>query len=561
MTMAELRKLGWDAVDVLLVSGDAYVDHPSFGPAVIGRVLLAAGYRVGILAQPDWTRPDSLRTLGRPRLACAVSSGNMDSMVNLYTAARHLRTEDAYSPGGKTGLRPPRALTVYANLARQAFPGLPVVIGGIEASMRRLVHYDYWQDKLRPSVLADTKADALVFGMGELAVVALLDALAQGTPLAGIPGVARLLGKKEAEAFDRSSCAVLPSFEEISASPPALLAAQKLIEAEMNPHCGKRLFQGHGDRAVLVEPPAAPLSQAELDAVYSLPFSGLTHPSYHESVPALTMIQNSVTCVRGCPGGCAFCGLGLHQGRFLSSRSRGSVLAELGRLTDSPSFKGTVSDLGGPSANAYGHAPKDPALCAKCHRSSCLSPELCRNYGVDEEPMLALLHDAAATPGVKHLFINSGLRLDLAMRQKRLTAEIIKRHVSGHLKVAPEHLSDKVLRLMRKNPSKDFLDFLDFFAKTSAAAGKEQYVLPYFMANFPGCDDRDMAELEAFLDARGWTLRQCQDFMPLPMTMAAAMYHSGLAPDGNPIVVNKGLKARREQLDSLKRDRSGPRRR
>ena len=555
MSLEEVRRIGWDAVDVALVTGDAYVDHPSFGAAVVGRVLVAAGFRVGVIAQPDWLSPESLRILGKPTLAFAVTAGNLDSMLCLYTAARRLRDDDAYTPGGQSGLRPPRALTVYANLARAAYPGTPVIIGGIEASMRRLAHYDYWQDRIRPSVLLDTKAELLIHGMAERAVVEALRRLAAGTPLEGIPGTAVLLGMKAAGSRDLSGYVELPSCDDILKEPGAFMRSLLMVERELNPCCGKGVAQRHGDRVVLVERPPMPLNTNELDAVYRLPFARAPHPSHEVVIPAFDMIKDSVTALRGCPGGCSFCGLGLHQGKFVTSRSRESVLEEIGRMAERKGFSGIVSDVGGPTANSYGSARRNPDACAACRRPSCLFPEICDNFQCDGVAFAELLDACGKIPGVRKAFVSSGLRLDLALRQKKLIAQIVERHTPGRLKIAPEHLDDSVLRLMRKNPSSCFWEFLELFRNECRRLGRETPLVPYFIANFPGSDEESMRRLDRALTEAGIDTTQSQDFIPLPMTIASAMYYEGKSWDGEPLTVRRGLKERRRQLELLKKRR------
>lgn len=556
MSAAEMKRLGWEKLDILLITGDAYIDHQSFGIALIGRLLISLGFRAGVIAQPDWKNLNSLKIMGKPELACAISSGNTDSMLNIYTAGRRLRKTDDYSPGGKTGLRPSHACSVYSQLAHAAFPGIPVIIGGIEASMRRIAHYDYWQDKIRPSILVDSKADILVYGMGERAIKEIVERLAAGKSSGSIKGTARLLGKQASIKFKPDGEYIsLPAFEEHLKNPEAILKSAMICESEMNPYCGRGLIQQYGDRLLVVESPAEPLNSSELDKLYELPFSGLPHPAYKEKIPAFEMIKNSITSVRGCPGGCSFCGIGLHQGKFITSRSVDSILREIRRLVKNPEFRGTISDIGGPTANTYGNYSKKTELCRKCRRVSCLFPEICPNYVPDENLMLKLLGKASKTEGVKNVFISSGLRLDLALRQRNLLREIIRGHVSGHLKVAPEHLDDDTLWLMRKNPSKDFFEFLKVFENESGKSGKEQYVVPYFISNFPGSSDEKMKTVDRFLHSLKWQLRQVQDFIPLPMTMAAAMYYAGKTPEGRNIKVNRGLRERRNQIKMLKKRR------
>jgi len=579
-TRDEMLARGWTELDVLIVTGDAYVDHPSFGAAMIGRVLEAEGLRVGIVAQPDWRTPESLQVMGRPRLFCGVTAGNLDSMLANYTAARHKRREDSYSAGGLPGRRPNHAAVVYAQLARGAFPGLPVILGGIEASLRRVAHYDYWEDKLRPSILVDSKADLLVYGMGESAareIARRLNTTGAGTSadLSGIRGTARLLGAKDSRALHdapsappqratpeglrepdhldptTSGAVVLPSWEQLQADRALLLSATRLVEAEQSPFCGRRLVQFHGARAVVVEPPAPPLSETDLDALYDLPFTRLPHPAHTAPIPAFTMIRDSVTIVRGCAGGCTFCGLGLHQGKFLASRSETSILRELGRLAADRGFRGTVSDLGGPSANLYGCRNGVDDACRACRRPSCLVPAICRHFKIAEEPAISVLRSARGVPGVKHVFVQSGIRMDVALRTPKYLRELVRHHVSGHLKVAPEHLDPSVLRRMRK-PGGVFVPFLEAFRRESAAAGKEQYLVPYFISSFPGCTQEEMRVVEEYLHTSRWNLQQVQDFIPLPMTPAAAMYVTGLDYEtGEAIPVARGAGERQRQRASL----------
>lgn len=558
MSREEMKKLGWDRIDILLITGDAYIDHPSFGAALIGRLLIAEGYRVGIIAQPEWQNPESVKVLGVPALACAVTSGNLDSMVNIYTAGRRFRRDDAYSPGGKTGKRPPHALTVYSQLLKRAFPGMPVVLGGIEASLRRVAHYDYWQDKIKPGVLVDSKADILVYGMGERATLEIFLRISRKTSLRGIKGTAVLLGKNAAFDFmdkEASEYIQLPSYDEHLKNRDAVMLSTLTVEREMNPYSGKGLYQLCGERLLLVESPAPPLSPDEMDKVYSMPFSRMPHPSYREAIPAFETVKDSVCAVRGCPGGCSFCGLVSHQGHFISSRSHQSIIDEIKRLVKMKVFRGTVSDIGGAAGNIYGHGSFDKEKCRKCRRSSCLFPEKCPNYNAEENSLLQLLDKIGKIEGVKHLFINSGLRLDLALLQKKQTRELIKKHISGHLKVAPEHLHPEVLKLMRKNKADDFYEFLDFFYEESRRAGKEQYLVPLFISNFPGSSEKEMKVVDDFLNSRNWSPQQVQDYIPLPMTMGAAMYYSGKSPDGKTISVNRGLKERRPQINMLKKKR------
>jgi uncharacterized radical SAM protein YgiQ len=593
MTRAEMKVRGWNELDVLIITGDAYIDHPAFGAAVIGRVLEADGWRVGIIAQPDWTKPESLTVMGRPRLFCGITAGNLDSMLSHYTAARRKRKEDSYTPGGVVGKRPNLAGMVYTQLAKKAFPGVVTVIGGIEASLRRTAHYDYWQDKLRPSILQDSKADLLVYGMGERAIREIArrlvgqaslypESLCSGgeqakntlpntgsasynksDPLSGIPGTARLLGGKESAELDFSDCVKLPTFEECQADKKAVLELTRLTEREQNPFTGKPLVQFHGARAVLIEPPAKPLTTAEMDRVYELPYTRLPHPSYKEPVPAFTMIKESVTVVRGCGGGCAFCGLGLHQGRFLTSRSEDSVVREVKTMAEMPTFSGTITDLGGPTANLYGCANGVCEACKVCRRASCLFPKICPNLELDAESAIHLMKRVRELAKVKHVFIQSGIRMDVALRNPQYIRELAKHHVSGHLKVAPEHMHPNVLKKMRKPGPETFCEFQKVFEEENRAAGKKQYLVPYFISNFPGSTEGEMKAVEKFVRAEEWKLQQVQDFIPLPMTPAAAVYYTGLDYEtGEPVPVIRGLAERRTQMKQLrphtKRSRTKP---
>jgi uncharacterized radical SAM protein YgiQ len=560
MSRAEMTARGWDELDVLIITGDAYIDHPAFGAAVIGRVLEAAGWRVGLIAQPDWTKPESLTVMGRPRLFCGITAGNLDSMLSHYTAARRKRKEDSYTPGGVTGKRPNLASMVYAQMAKKAFPGVVTVLGGIEASLRRTAHYDYWQDKFRPSILADSKADLLVYGMGERAIREIARRIAENKPLFAIPGTARLLGGKESAEQNFSDCVKLPSFEECLADKKAVLELTRLTEREQNPFSGKPLVQMHGARAVRIEPPAKPLTSAEMDRVYELPYMRLPHPSYKEPVPAFTMIKESVTVVRGCGGGCAFCGLGLHQGRFLTSRSEDSVVREVKTMAAMPSFSGTVTDLGGPTANLYGCANGVCEACKVCRRPSCLFPKICPNLELDAESAIHLMKRVRELAKVKHVFIQSGIRMDVALRNPQYIREMAKHHVSGHLKVAPEHMHPNVLKKMRKPGPETFCEFQKTFDEENRAAGKKQYLVPYFISNFPGSTEGEMKAVEKFVRKEDWKLQQVQDFIPLPMTPAAAVYYTGLDYEtGEPVPVIRGLAERRTQMKQL-RPHTKPRR-
>ena len=558
MTRAEMEKLGWEELDILLVTGDCYVDHPSYGISLIGRMLLAEGYRVGIIAQPDWSDPECMKTLGRPLVGAGISSGNMDSMVNIYTAGRRLRREDAYSEDGVTGKRPPHALGVYTQLVKRAFPGLPVMIGGLEASLRRIAHYDYWQDKLRPSALVDSKADILSFGQGERSVPEIFRRFKEGASPRGIPGTAVLLGKLAAAEFQPAEAyRELPDWDTMNRDRDALLTATKLVESEMSAFGKRGLYQRYNDRILVLEPPPDPLSTAELDAVHDLPYYGGPHPAYKGRIPAFETIKHSIPAVRGCPGGCAFCGLVSHQGRYVSSRSPESIKGDVKRISSRKDFRGTITDIGGAAGNIYASRIADPDRCAVCRRSSCLFPSICDNYTCTGKELVTLLREVSSMAEVKHLYINSGIRLDLTLRQKELFRELVQKHVSGHMKLAPEHLHPKVLKYMRKSSAEEFFEVTRLFYEESAKCGKKQYVIPLFISNFPGCTAKEMQVVDDFLNRNNWSPQQVQDYIPLPMTMGAAMYYSGKDPQGNAITVNRGLKERREQIDVLKRKRSG----
>ncbi|MCC6672638.1 MAG: YgiQ family radical SAM protein [Planctomycetes bacterium] len=532
----EVRALGWEAPDVVFVSGDAYVDHPSFAAAVLGRTLEAHGFRVAILPQPDWRSTKEWLALGRPRLCYAVSAGNMDSMINHYTANRKRRNDDAYSPGGRIGLRPDRPTNVYAQRCREAFPGVPVVIGGVEASLRRIAHYDYWSDTVRQSILATSKADLLGYGMGEAALVAIASRLAAGEPvtaLRDLRGVAYLLGRNEQRPEHRFGDGVtleLPAYEAVREDRVAFAHMTRMLHQETNPLNARRLVQRHGDRLLVVNPPALPLTEAELDAIYDLPYQRVPHPRYREPIPAHQMIQDSVTIMRGCFGGCTFCSITMHQGRAIQSRSERSILREVQAIAVRPGFKGYISDLGGPTANMYRMRCTRPEVEAVCRRQSCVHPTVCRLLGTDHRPTIDLLRAARAVPGVKRIHVSSGIRMDLAVRSPEYIREIAAHHVSGHLKVAPEHVAAQVLEHMKKPAPEHFDAFAGAFASASAAVGKEQYLVPYFIASHPGSGVKEMIELAVFLKVRGYRPRQVQDFIPAPMDVATCMYWTGLDP-------------------------------
>jgi len=537
---SEMEALGWDQADVIFVSGDAYVDHPSFAAALLGRWLEAHGFRVAVLAQPDWQSADAWRALGPPRLFYAVSAGNMDSMINHYTANRKRRNADAYSPGGRIGLRPDRASAVYAQRCREAFKGVPVVVGGVEASLRRVAHYDYWSDKVRPSHLVHSKADLLAFGMGERTILAIAQRLAAGeevSALRDLRGVAYLLGAKQelpAHTFglmDAAPDVELPDFEAVREDARAFALATRHVHRETNPSNARRLVQAHGARRLVVNPPALPLEEAELDRLHELPYARAPHPGYTEAIPAWQTIADSVQIMRGCFGGCTFCSITLHQGRTIQSRSEASVLRELETVAGRPGFKGHVSDIGGPTANMYRMQCSRPEVEATCRRLSCVHPKVCKLLGTDHAPLRSLMQKSRALPGVKKVNVASGIRMDLAADEPEYLEELAAHHVGGHLKVAPEHASESVLARMKKPGGDSFDRFAAGFRAASKRAGKEQYLVPYFIASHPGSGLDEMIELALYLKKNGYRPRQVQDFIPAPMDIATCMYHTGLDPE------------------------------
>jgi len=553
-TKNEMTARGWQQCDVILVTGDAFVDHPSFGAAVIGRVLEEQGFKVGIIAQPDWRSPADVMRLGRPRLFFGVTSGNIDSMLHHYTANKKLRHDDPYSPGGRHGLRPNRAVIVYSNLIRQSCKDVPIVLGGIEASLRRLAHYDYWDDTVRRSILFDAKADLLVYGMGERAVGRIAQLLntedgRQNIELMNVPGTAVIVRASELPKFGPSTYAELPSFEEISSSRDAFNQAFVIASSEANPHFGKRLLQKHGDRYLLINPPAMPMTAEELDAVYSLPYERKVHPSYTQPVPALETVKYSITSHRGCYGGCSFCTLYFHQGPVIQSRSPESVAGEIKLLAKDPKFKGVISDIGGPTANMYGTGCKVDGREKFCRKPSCLAPQICQNLKPGQHPSVKLWHEALKVPGVKNVFVASGVRYDLALHDRKYLKELVQKHTGGHLKVAPEHCSAHVLKQMNKPGIGTFVEFLEIFRRLSR---REQYLVPYLISSHPGCRYDDMLELKRFLKQHGLAVEQVQDFIPLPMTASAAMYHTGKNPyTGEELFVERSAAGKLKQRYAL----------
>ncbi len=518
---------GWDELDVLLVSGDAYIDHPAFGTSLLARLLEDEGLRVGIIAQPDWRDPEAFRIMGRPRLFAAISAGAMDSMVNHYTAAKKVRNDDAYTPGGRAGARPNRAVIAYTAAVKGAFKGLPTVIGGIEASLRRFAHYDYWDNKVRRSILVDSKADLLLFGMAESALTALARRILAGEPvdrITDLRGSAHISGNCPGDAV------ALPSYDEVSGDPEAYNRAFKLAAEQVNPLSGRSLCQLHGDRTLVVNPPALPLDETQLDRIYALPFTRRPHPRYHELIPAYEQIRFSITSHRGCCGGCAFCAITHHQGKTIQSRSEQSVLDELDRLSRHPEFRGTITDVGGPTANMYGLRCSNPQAQSTCRRESCLYPQICRHLDTRDDRAVDLLGKLRSHPAVKHLFVASGIRFDLLDRQPAYFADLLQHHVGGLLKVAPESSSPKVTRVMRKPGPKVFELFLQRFREQSLRLGKKQAVVPYFISAHPGATLNDMIDVAIFLQENNLRVEQVQEFTPTPGSLATCIYHTGRDP-------------------------------
>jgi len=606
MSKAEMDELGWDACDVILVTGDAYIDHPSFGMALIGRLLEAQGFRVGIISQPDWTSAKDFMKLGRPNLFFGVTGGNMDSMVNRYTSDKKIRSNDAYTPNGAAGKRPDRAVNVYSHRCREAYKDVPIIIGGIEASLRRIAHYDYWSDKVRKSVLLDSKADLLVYGNAERQVVEIAHRLANGeaiSELKGIRGTVHFVKQipegwavkdstdvdkpgatmvpidpyqeqpacdKKPEQSDtdekvihfdklqirnqRSQTVIrLPAYEAVKDDPILYAHASRVMHGETNPGNARALIQLHGSRQVWINPPPIPLTTKEMDGVFDLPYSRVPHKEYgNANVPAFEMIQHSVNIMRGCFGGCTFCSITEHEGRIIQSRSEDSIIKEIEAIRDtSPAFTGHISDLGGPTANMYRLACKDPEIEAACRKPSCVYPGICPNLNTDHTPLIKLYRRARALPGIKKIFIASGLRYDLAVESPEYVKELVTHHVGGYLKIAPEHTEQGVLSKMMKPGMGTYDRFKEMFDKYSKEAGKEQYLIPYFIAAHPGTTDNDMLNLALWLKRNGFRADQVQAFLPSPMSIATAMYHSGkdtlrkVSRTAEDIAIPKSFKQRR----------------
>jgi len=575
MSRAEMDELGWDECDVIIVTGDAYVDHPSFGMAVVGRLLEAQGFRVGIISQPDWSSPEAFKVLGTPRLFFGVTAGNMDSMVNRFTADRRIRSNDAYTPNGEPGRRPDHSVVVYAQRVREACKGVPIVIGGIEASLRRVAHFDYWSDTVRRSILFDSKADLLVYGNGERQIVEIAQRLAAGdqiSELTDIRGTAYIRNQLpdgwteidsssvedaahgSALKVDRSRSVVrLPAYESVHADPVLYAHASRVLHLETNPGNARALIQRHGARDIWLNPPPIPLTTAEFDRVYELPYTRFPHPAYGEAkIPSWEMIRFSIIIQRGCFGGCTFCSITEHEGRIIQNRSEDSVIREIESIRDgTPGFTGVISDLGGPTANMYRLACKSREIEAACRRPSCVFPAVCPNMSTDHSQLISLYRRARSLPGVKKVLIASGVRYDLAVESPEYVQELVTHHVGGYLKIAPEHTEAGPLAKMMKPGIGTYQRFKELFEKYSQAAGKKQFLIPYFISAHPGTTDQDMLNLALWLKSNKLRLDQVQNFLPTPMSTATAMYHTGKNPlrrvtrSSEPVFIPKGIKIRR----------------
>jgi uncharacterized radical SAM protein YgiQ len=574
MSRDEMDALGWEACDIILVTGDAYIDHPSFGMAIIGRLLEAQGFRVGIIAQPDWQNADAFKALGAPTLFFGVTGGNMDSMVNRYTSDKRLRHNDSYTPGGAGGKRPDRSVIVYAQRCREAYKDVPIVLGGIEASLRRIAHYDYWSDKVRRSVLIDAKADILIYGNAERAVVEVSHRLAKKVPfseMADIRGVALVrssvpdgwteLHADNIEASDEGArqsagdtVVRMPSFEQVERDPEVYARASRVLHRESNPGNARPLIQKHGDRELWVSPPPIPLTTPEMDGVYELPYARAPHPSYGDAkIPAWEMIRFSVTTMRGCFGGCSFCSITEHEGRIIQNRSEDSIIREIETVRDKTAgFTGIISDIGGPTANMYRLACKDKAIEAACRKPSCVFPDVCPNLNTNHDPLIQLYRRARAVPGVKKVMVASGVRYDLAVKSPAYVKELVTHHVGGYLKIAPEHTEAGPLSKMMKPGIGTYDRFKALFDKAAQEAGKKYFLIPYFIAAHPGTTDEDMMHLAVWLKKNGYRADQVQTFLPSPMALSTAMYHSGK----NPLrAVRRGASEQVETVKGLKQRR------
>ncbi|GAA4836823.1 YgiQ family radical SAM protein [Algivirga pacifica] len=564
ITKKEMEMRGWDEVDVVLVSGDAYVDHPAFGAAVIGRILESEGLRVGIIPQPNWQ--DDLRDFkkfGKPRLFFGVTGGCMDPMVNHYTANKRRRSNDAYTPGGEAGFRPDYATSVYSNILKELYPDVPIMIGGIEASLRRVTHYDYWQDKLLPSIMESSKADILVYGMGEQPLREMVRLAQKGVPLTSmktipqtgvmVPADEDLPKNKNWDTFE------LNSHEDCLQDKLKYASNFKYIEQESNKLHARRLVQQIGNQKLVINPPCYTMTEEEMDQSFDLPYTRLPHPKYKKrgDIPAFEMIKFSINMHRGCFGGCSFCTISAHQGKFIASRSEESILKEVEKVVDMPDFKGYISDLGGPSANMYKMKGKVQSICDKCSSPSCIHPVVCHNLDTSHQPMIDILQKVDANPKVKKAFVGSGIRYDMLVKGynkladdsvDRYMEQIITRHVSGRLKVAPEHTSDNTLHIMRKPSFKHFHDFKKKFDRINERHGMKQQLIPYFISSHPGCEEEDMANLAAETKEMGFELEQVQDFTPTPMTVATVIYYAGVHPyTMKPVFTAKSKKEKRAQ--------------
>ena len=579
MSRQEMDELGWDSCDIILVTGDAYIDHPSFGMAIIGRLLEAQGFRVGIISQPDWRDASAFKALGKPNLYFGVTSGNMDSMVNRYTSDRRLRHNDSYTPGGEGGKRPDRAVIVYSQRCREAYSDVPIVIGGIEASLRRIAHYDYWSDKVRRSILMDAKADLLLYGNAERALVDVTHRIAKGgikQDFTDLRGLALLRdatpegyveypaddldtpdeGRQRRKSQEEGELSVirLPAFEQVVEDREAYARASRVLHRESNPGNARPLVQRHGNKEIWLTPPPIPLTMPEMDAVYELPFARAPHPSYEgQKIPAWEMIRHSVTIMRGCFGGCSFCSITEHEGRIIQSRSEGSILREIENIRDtSKDFTGIISDIGGPTANMYRIACKDKETEALCRKPSCVYPDICKNLNTNHDSLIQLYRKARAIPGVKKVMVASGVRYDLAVKSPTYIRELVEHHVGGYLKIAPEHTEDGPLSKMMKPGIGSYDRFKELFDAAAAAAKKKYFLIPYFIAAHPGTSDEDMMHLALWLKRNKYRADQVQTYLPSPMALSTAMYHTGFNPlkpvrrgASEPVDAVKGLRQRR----------------